>query len=58
MNILCFGGRIVGPAVAGELVDTFLAVEFSGAERHVRRLRKVAALEAKCPQPVSQGGEK
>jgi len=45
MNILCMGGRIVGPSVARELVDTFLKAEFSGAERHVRRLRKVAALE-------------
>jgi ribose 5-phosphate isomerase B len=45
MNILCMGGRIVGPAVARDLVDTFLAAEFSGAERHRRRLQKVAALE-------------
>jgi ribose 5-phosphate isomerase B len=46
MNIICMGGRVVGPAVARDLVDTFLAAEFSRAERHVRRLRKVAALEA------------
>lgn len=45
MNILCMGGRVVGPAVARDLVDTFLAAEFSGAERHRRRLQKVAALE-------------
>ena len=45
MNIICMGGRTVGPAVAWDLVQTFLACEFSGAERHVRRLRKVAALE-------------
>jgi ribose 5-phosphate isomerase B len=45
MNILCMGGRVVGPAVARDLVDAFLAAEFSGAERHVRRLRKIAALE-------------
>jgi ribose 5-phosphate isomerase B len=45
MNILCMGGRVVGPAVALDLVDTFLAATFTGAERHVRRLRKVAALE-------------
>jgi ribose 5-phosphate isomerase B len=45
MNILCMGGRTVGPAVARELVDAFLAAEFSEAERHLRRLRKVAALE-------------
>jgi ribose 5-phosphate isomerase B len=46
MNILCMGGRVVGPAVARDLVDTFLAAEFSQAERHLRRLAKVASLEA------------
>jgi ribose 5-phosphate isomerase B len=45
MNILCMGGRTVGPCVAWDLVETFLAAENSQAERHVRRLRKVAALE-------------
>ncbi len=51
MNIMCIGGRVAGPAVARDLVDTFLAAEFSRAERHVRRLRKVAALEA---QPANR----
>jgi ribose 5-phosphate isomerase B len=46
MNIICMGGRTVGPAVARDLVDTFLAAEFSHAERHLRRLGKVASLEA------------
>jgi ribose 5-phosphate isomerase B len=46
MNILCMGGRVVGPAVARDLADTFLAAKFSRAERHVRRLGKVASLEA------------
>jgi ribose 5-phosphate isomerase B len=46
MNIICMGGRTVGPAVAEDLVDTFLAGGFSQAERHLRRLGKVAALEA------------
>jgi hypothetical protein len=35
----------VGPLVAEDPVDAFLAAEFSHGERHVRRLRKVAALE-------------
>jgi ribose 5-phosphate isomerase B len=48
MNILCIGGRVVGPAVARDLVDTFLAAEFSQAERHLRRLRKVASLESQA----------
>jgi ribose 5-phosphate isomerase B len=46
MNILCMGGRTVGPAVAWDLVQTFLAAEYSQAERHLRRLGKVASLEA------------
>jgi ribose 5-phosphate isomerase B len=45
MNIMCMGGRTVGPAVAWDLVQTFLAAEFSQAERHLRRLGKVAELE-------------
>jgi ribose 5-phosphate isomerase B len=45
LNILCMGGRTVGPAVAWDLVQTFLAAVFSHAERHQRRLGKVAALE-------------
>jgi len=46
MNILCMGGRTVGPAVAWDLVQTFLAAEFSQASRHLRRLGKIASLEA------------
>jgi ribose 5-phosphate isomerase B len=46
MNIICMGGRTIGAAVAQDLVDTFLAAEFSQAERHLRRLGKVASLEA------------
>ena len=45
MNIICLGGRIVGPAAAWDLVQAFLAAEFSQAERHLRRLGKVALLE-------------
>ena len=45
MNMLCMGGRTVGPAVAWDLVQTFLAAEYSRAERHLRRLGKVASLD-------------
>ncbi|HXL26369.1 MAG TPA: RpiB/LacA/LacB family sugar-phosphate isomerase [Chthoniobacterales bacterium] len=45
LNILCMGGRTVGPAVAWDLIQTFLAAEFSQAERHLRRLSKVDSLE-------------
>jgi ribose 5-phosphate isomerase B len=47
LNILCMGGRTVGPAVAWDLVETFLAAEPSQAERHLRRLGKVASLEGR-----------
>src|SRR5215470_3310500 len=47
MNILCMGGRTVGPAVAWDLVEAFLAAEFSQAPRHLRRLGKVASVDAR-----------
>ncbi len=37
-NILAFGARVVGPGLAEKIVDTFLDTEFSGAERHQRRV--------------------
>ncbi len=46
MNILCMGGRTVGPAVAWDLVQAFLQSAFSKEPRHLRRLSKVKALEA------------
>ncbi|HYV72271.1 MAG TPA: RpiB/LacA/LacB family sugar-phosphate isomerase [Pseudolabrys sp.] len=46
MNILCMGGRTVGSEVAWDLVQTFLAAEFSNAPRHLKRLAKVASLES------------
>lgn len=45
MNVLCLGERVIGRELAKELVSAFLAARFSGAERHVRRLRKVEAME-------------
>jgi ribose 5-phosphate isomerase B len=45
MNVICLGARVVGAELAWDLIRTFLAAEFSGAERHRRRLGKVAALE-------------
>jgi ribose 5-phosphate isomerase B len=49
MNILCMGGRTVGPCVAWDLVQTFLEAKFSSEERHLRRLAKVAAVKAASP---------
>jgi ribose 5-phosphate isomerase B len=47
MNVICLGGHVVGNALAWELVRTFLQARFSGAERHRRRLAKVARLESR-----------
>jgi ribose 5-phosphate isomerase B len=51
MNIFCMGGRTVGPEVAWDLVQTYLAAEYSSAPRHLRRLGKVAALESERITP-------
>jgi ribose 5-phosphate isomerase B len=51
VNILCMGGRTVGPEVAWDLVQTFLTAEFSFAQRHLRRLDKVATLESETKSP-------
>lgn len=45
MNVLTLGARVIGPALAVELVSAFLRAEFSGAERHRRRLSKVESFE-------------
>jgi ribose 5-phosphate isomerase B len=45
LNVICLGGRVVGEEIAAEIVQNFLRAEFSGEERHVRRLGKVAEIE-------------
>jgi ribose 5-phosphate isomerase B len=45
MNLICLGGRVVGDSLAWELAQAFLNAEFSGADRHKRRLAKISALE-------------
>lgn len=47
MNVLVLGSRITGVEVARELAAVYVRAKFSGEERHVRRLKKVAAIEAK-----------
>jgi ribose 5-phosphate isomerase B len=47
MNVLTLGARVIGPALALELVAAFVGARFSGEERHVRRLDKVLAIEAR-----------
>jgi ribose 5-phosphate isomerase B len=49
MNVIALGARVVGPSLATELVTTFLRAEFSGAERHRRRLEKVRSFEPRGP---------
>ena len=46
INVLCLGARVIGPALAAEIIAAFSLAEFSGEERHVRRLRKIEAIEA------------
>lgn len=46
VNILCLGSRVIGQALAEELVKTFIESEFSREDRHVRRIDKIRALEA------------
>jgi ribose 5-phosphate isomerase B len=46
MNIICVGGRTIGPFAAWDLIEAFLNAQFSQEPRHLRRLAKVAALEA------------
>lgn len=45
-NVICLGGRVVGPGLACDIVDAFLGAEFEGG-RHQRRVDQVMALEAK-----------
>jgi RpiB/LacA/LacB family sugar-phosphate isomerase len=45
MNVLVLGGRIIGPALAHELVQAFVKARYTAEERHARRLAKVLAIE-------------
>jgi ribose 5-phosphate isomerase B len=50
INVLVLGSRVVGIALAQDLVRAFMGAKFTNEERHVRRLGKVKALETKyCP---------
>ncbi|HEY9227070.1 MAG TPA: RpiB/LacA/LacB family sugar-phosphate isomerase [Gemmatimonadaceae bacterium] len=46
MNVLSIGARVIGPALAAEVIRAFLHAEFSGLGRHRRRLEKIKRLEA------------
>ena len=47
MNVLCLGARVIGPIISTELVGEFVDANFTGEERHVRRLRKIKDLETR-----------
>jgi ribose 5-phosphate isomerase B len=47
MNLLCLGGRVVGFALAWEIIQTYLAASYTRTERFERRLAKVSAIEGK-----------
>lgn len=54
MNVLVMGGRVIGPALARELVSAYLGARFTGEERHRRRLAEIRAMEARYA--TVQGG--
>jgi ribose 5-phosphate isomerase B len=47
VNVLCLGGRVVGSALAEDIIAAFLNAQFSGEDRHRRRLEKIRAIESK-----------
>ena len=53
MNVFCLGAKVIGSALALELITTFLTARFSNAARHRRRLTKVQALETGQTGPLS-----
>jgi len=57
MNVLVLGGRVIGPELARELVIAYLRAQFTGEERHRRRLQKVAAIEGRyLSSPLNERG--
>jgi ribose 5-phosphate isomerase B len=44
-NVLCLGGRVIGPALAADIIRAYLAAEFTGEDRHERRLAKIVGIE-------------
>jgi ribose 5-phosphate isomerase B len=47
LNVLCLGARVIGPALARTLVETFLSATFNAEERHMRRVAMIEAIESK-----------
>jgi len=55
MNVLALGARVVGEALAMEIVEAFSAATFDGVPRHLRRVEKVRALEARLNRRERDG---
>ncbi len=55
MNVIVFGARIIGFALANDLITAFLAAKFSGEPRHARRLAKVQAIEERYAGTAKTG---
>jgi ribose 5-phosphate isomerase B len=45
VNVVCMGARVIGPLIAAEVLEAFVGARFTGEERHVRRVGKIAAIE-------------
>jgi len=45
MNVICLGGRVIGPVLVWEIIQSFLGARYEGKERQLRRMAKVATLE-------------
>ncbi|MCM6881112.1 RpiB/LacA/LacB family sugar-phosphate isomerase [Enterococcus italicus] len=53
-NVLCLGGKIIGSAIALEIVKTWLTTDFSAEEKYIRRVKKVQAISEKHLKPLSE----
>jgi ribose 5-phosphate isomerase B len=45
VNVVCLGGRVIGPNLAGDIIRAYLRADFTGEERHERRLAKIDGIE-------------
>ncbi len=53
-NVLCLGGKIIGSAIALEIVKTWLTTDFLAEEKYIRRVKKVQAISEKHLKPLSE----
>jgi len=58
VNVLCMGARVIGPALAAEIVIAYVNAEYSGEERHAKRLAKVAEIERSALAEGAEPGER